>query len=519
MAFKRTADAVVKNPSLNLRTWDKFRDRVDQVGGESLFNKTASSNLSHYSPDKYLLTHCTIIASVDVDEVPNVRTGEKIVDNGGRPVKRLWNEYYITPDTTQYVNQNGDAWERQLLLNTFRTFIGAENYVEHVQIPELSKGKVIDAVARNLGDTVYVDILVATDRRHASLIADIESGKMNSLSMGCSIQYSICTKCGNVAADDTELCDHVTYYKGDSFIDHSGKKRVIAELCGHKSDPESVTFIEASWVANPAFKGAVLRSILNPTVEVEAFQDKAAAGAYQILFDQSPMLQEFITAQNIDKYLRTASDRSQYFNALQHEMKRVVASATPHIAFNFGDDDEGDGEEDENKNFVEETKKEVKEEVVNDLKKKVKQDIKDEMGLGDPKPEFNGPGEQESLNDTIVKSYQAFASRYASELGDTDRLRKVFLVVQDAKRHGWGKVKSSTSYGNVEILAALRLKHRDFTAQSEIPNSVYPCLRKVGGTQNYNNVQAFLNACELALDRKVSKVEAKNLILLGKLLK
>lgn len=391
MAFIKTADAIVKTPSLNLQSWNDFRDVAKQEGGESLFNeRTATLNFSEFSPARYLLTHCTIIASVDVDEVPNVKTGESLLEGEGKNIKRLWNQYHITPETTKYVNQNGDAWERSLLLNTFRTFVGAENYVEHVQIPELSKGKVIDAVARDLGDSIYVDILVATDRRHANLIKDIESGKMNSLSMGCSIQYSICTKCGNVAADDTELCEHVRYYKGDSFIDHAGKKRVIAELCGHKSDPESVTFIEASWVANPAFKGAVMRTVLNPTVTDTGEVVMRESSPYAAIFASSPLLQEFMTSQNIDKYLREASvPRDQAFGLLQKEMRSVLASAAPRTAFNFDDDEEGGGEE-KDKNFVEEVRDQIKTDLTEDIKRKIRQEVKEEMDLGQKKPEFKG---------------------------------------------------------------------------------------------------------------------------------
>lgn len=80
----------------------------------------------------------------------------------------------------------------------------------------------------------------------------------------CLIQYSQCSRCGNIAKDETEACKHVKYYKGNEFYDSNGRKRIIAELCGHKDDPESVKFIDASWVKNPAFPGAVLRNIVSP---------------------------------------------------------------------------------------------------------------------------------------------------------------------------------------------------------------------------------------------------------------
>ena len=135
---------------------------------------------------------------------------------------------------------------------------------EHVQIEEQSKGRIIDAVARDIGPSVYIDILTATDRKHSSLIQDIEAGRMSTLSMGCSVTLTACTKCGNAAADETEMCEHVKFEKGNMFFDASGNRRKVAELCGHESiDPTGgVTFIEASWVAIPAFPGAVMRNII-----------------------------------------------------------------------------------------------------------------------------------------------------------------------------------------------------------------------------------------------------------------
>jgi len=102
---------------------------------------------------------------------------------------------------------------------------------EHVQVEELSKGRIIDAAARDIGRSVYVDILVATDRKHTQLVTDIESGKMGTLSMGCTTQTTQCTKCGNVAVDDTDTCDCIRYHKLDTFYDSQGQRRVIAELC------------------------------------------------------------------------------------------------------------------------------------------------------------------------------------------------------------------------------------------------------------------------------------------------
>jgi hypothetical protein len=144
---------------------------------------------------------------------------------------------------------------------------------EHVQIPELSKGKIIDVAIREIPftkdqegkdlTTIYVDILIATNRKHKDIVDKISSGEYSALSMGCLIQYSICSQCGRKIEDETQACKHIRYFKHNNFYDKNGIKRVVAEICGHKDDPESCKFIDASWVRKPAFEGAVLRNILN----------------------------------------------------------------------------------------------------------------------------------------------------------------------------------------------------------------------------------------------------------------
>lgn len=126
-----------------------------------------------FNQDQYIFSHCTIVASVNHE------------DNG----------YYIDPVCSPLVNNNGNAWTNPVLLATFRSFVGGENYLEHVQIPELSKGKILDAVIRPIryknaqtgtdAPVYYTDILVATDRRHDKLCRRIASGELGTMSMGC----------------------------------------------------------------------------------------------------------------------------------------------------------------------------------------------------------------------------------------------------------------------------------------------------------------------------------------------
>lgn len=270
MALFRYASATLVEPNINSEAWQKNvccgHKAKCACGTGSCRTKVARTILAKYAPEKYLLSHATIIASVDVDEA--------------RESKSDYKDYLIKPAFSKLVNNNGDAWTKSIVASTYRTFIGANNYQEHVQIPELSKGKVIDAVLREVPvgkddkgkelTSYYVDILVATDRKHKDLVRKIEAKEVSHMSMGCKIAFSVCTKCGKKAVDETEACDHVRYEKNSFFYDENSVQRKVAELCGHASDPESVVFMDASWVANPAFTGAVVRNVVNPPEDVMA---------------------------------------------------------------------------------------------------------------------------------------------------------------------------------------------------------------------------------------------------------
>ena len=82
----------------------------------------------------------------------------------------------------------------------------------------------------------------------------------------CLADYVQCSKCGRVLGDNEANCHHLDSEMLQRFVDKKGVERIVAELCGRcikkdgiwVGDPKSVKFIEASWVARPAFVGAVL---------------------------------------------------------------------------------------------------------------------------------------------------------------------------------------------------------------------------------------------------------------------
>jgi hypothetical protein len=230
------------------RTWQKHqRVASKRLSSESdLKSDVVDVDFSRFTPQKYLLSHATIVGGVEPEP----------------------NGFYIRPAHSNWVNDNGNAWLNQVLLESYKSFIWAENYLEHIQVKEFSKGKILDAVAWIVREkfggesvpipTVFVDILVATDRRHHDLVRKIQAKKLNTLSMGCDISHSQCSRCGEIFEEGVDdSCNHIRTQLGSFFSGKDGKKHRQAELCGVPGKTNSCLFKEASWVGIPAFKHAI----------------------------------------------------------------------------------------------------------------------------------------------------------------------------------------------------------------------------------------------------------------------
>ena len=213
-------------------------------------------------------------------------------------IKTAANGHWITPETEKYINDNNDSWTVADLMKDHGTFKTATTFVEHVQELEKAKGKCIDVIARRMEDTVLIDVLFSVDRRHVDLVANIENGIINAVSMGCSTGSTICSVCGNVASDPEKYCDHIKAgNKGRTYSCTDGKLRKSAEIC------KDNTFFDVSLVANPAFIGAVFRRVLssiNTTKEdiFSEFKDETHIQKLYLLEDGTSPVKGFESIQS-----------------------------------------------------------------------------------------------------------------------------------------------------------------------------------------------------------------------------
>lgn len=244
--IKKTATGVIADPIISVQQWDKLNHRP-------FGHKTAAFNKIAGNTTKYLLSHVTIMSSVMTESDPT--------------------DWLIKPECSYLVNNNDDGWENEVLKLSYRSFVGAFNFLEHYQNSKAAKGHILDAVLRKIQITpdvwvYFVDLLVATDLAHEDLVNKIRNEKVRYLSMGCVTDLVICSYCGHKVTDNGNYCSHLQFHKGQFIPDEDGVPRRVAELCGHKSMPNGgVKFVEASWVAVPAFPGASLRTIVADTWE------------------------------------------------------------------------------------------------------------------------------------------------------------------------------------------------------------------------------------------------------------
>ena len=477
MAFIKYAKAQIQKPGIQFAEWAALRSKAISPAPD-FQRRTAKVILDEYDPSKYMLSHATIVASVDTVDAP-AKLGKHYED--GFEVDRRFRNYYITPETAGLVNNNNDSFERKLLLASYKTFVGAQSYVEHVQIPELSKGRIIDAAARDIGNSVYVDILIANELKHKPLIDAIKSGKLGTLSMGCSTSYCQCSKCGNVATDETTMCPCIRYFKGTTFLDEKGVERKVAELCGHHTAPESVKFIEASWVANPAFKGAVLRNILSPEEAKEKAQKVHLA--FQ-LPESAPMLQGL-------------SKAARYILADQEVPEGIEEAAEA-------------AEQDQS------TQDEAQEEA----EPKVQ-----ETPVAPKKPEKVIDSEANNRNDTLIKSalqhpeWKSIATQVIKlASGDKKVAKKIFLGLILHRAGGWSRVASEgfTGKERLGVNRALDVIVKKSTLAGE--TRLYKVAVDVGGRAPYRSDEAYLAACRQISGRVLTGSEVSKLLELGKLL-
>jgi hypothetical protein len=471
MIIKR-ARAKGFSPDVQIKKWSGIPNVKTASVSTKDITRQASEILNDYcDPENYLFSHVTVVCSVDTNPM-DVQIGPNVV-NEGLVINRKYKEYDIQANCQKFINNNKDAWERDLLLQCYKTFVGAHNFCEHLQIEEQSKGKIVDAVARDIGESVYVDILIATAKKHTELIKAIKERRINAVSMGCSVLETQCTKCGNTSPDEAHMCRHITMMKGQKFEGPDGKERMIAELCGNKAmEPHGgVRFIEASWVKVPAFKGAVLRNIIDLS-EINGDRLKKVASDLKML--KNPTW--------------NPADTSRIVNSLVLNGMMKLAAAEDE-GFSPAQTEISDGEE----NPLESLEREMMKVVIKNVKSKL-MDV-----LSPPKDtNYSTLVTPMGSNNNIV--------RVGSEIDELESLYNSGLsAITNLCKTNKSRIRYSKIYNDYFGI--------------HIPKWIYVACNKLGPLVRYTSPMSYISVCEKVLNRRLSIDEIDALLKISSILR
>lgn len=499
MARRHYGKAILSQTNVHYDQWmDTLRAEGGGMVSKDHLHRVAKSVTQKCDPSQYLLSHATIVSSVDTYQPRGAKLGKNLLH--GSEIDVRFPDFRVKPETHKYINNNKDAFSRGILLTTYKTFVGAQNYLEHIQVPELSKGFIVDAIARDLGDTVYIDILVATSRIHTQLVADIVSGKLDSMSMGTISLFTICSKCGNVASDDASICPCVSYLgKGSMFQDEDGVEHPIVELIGHASIPNSNQFIEASWVGNPAFRGATRRNLLNPESTVSPERMAASQETARQRSIQVPDISNIWKSAS----LRTADETEESGPAPDEEMESGVDDAEGGEA----DDTPSDSGSGSSESSPDEVQKLV-DEATQALTQKLLQSILDNLG---PKPEdvtsvTPGPKDLETGNDSL---------QHASFVSALPRVLPKNAAAQRRAAAIHGKLASATTGKN------LGLTFRDLVFYTYVRQAIagrrpdprmFNVVAALGRLDKFPSLVSYFAHFEHRLARTLSPAEKKSVL-------
>ena len=221
----------------------------------------------------------------EIYNLPNqIKTASKTSNNedlGGFDLKEATTEHpdhlyiKIFAIKKDEPNDNGDAFDATQLKEAAPTFVGVPLFTNHQNDDvEKSRGECVHSWYDTEAGGIYV--IGRVDKvAYPKLARGIEEGYISGTSMGCSVEYSLCSVCHNMANTSDEYCTHVSNRKNRKYngsincVYHQSKTDTEDKcpLCGcEKEESKSIKheaqmiyehnyglkFIENSFVVNPA---------------------------------------------------------------------------------------------------------------------------------------------------------------------------------------------------------------------------------------------------------------------------
>jgi hypothetical protein len=190
-------------------------------------------------------------------------------------------------------NDNHDTFPAEEIKRGWRTFIGKPAFVNHHnEDPRRARGVIIDAALHEdinpdgTPDT-WVEGLHEIDAvRFPRLAKAILDGEIDRTSMGCNVEHSICSFCGNKARTPLEYCAHIQRMKGQRIIrtTASGQKEavLVSEICYGLGFFENSLLVEPPADPTAMVVGVDSRGIDTPALGATADRRAADTGVREM---------------------------------------------------------------------------------------------------------------------------------------------------------------------------------------------------------------------------------------------
>lgn len=245
------------------------------------FTKLAKT-LKRVAPksDEFLYAHAIIMHAAEACLIDQ-STGQRIKNKNGKDVVGKFEEFvnkkgqkslrWISEDGIKvFKNANGDIFPEAELIKAYKGWVGKPLCKDHISDS-------VDGIRGIIIDTHYdpkfkrVHALFALDKKnYGDLARKVQTGYANAVSMGTAVGRSVCTECGNVAANEKEYCNCVKTRNNYGEInldltpielslvvsgaDHLAKvKNIIASMNNYVQDKQNrIDYLVNNRCVNPA---------------------------------------------------------------------------------------------------------------------------------------------------------------------------------------------------------------------------------------------------------------------------
>jgi len=185
------------------------------------------------------------------------------------------------------MNDNGDWFSRDELKKAYRTFIGCPVFTNHQNTDvDNTRGKVLHSWYDDDKDGIMIIARVDAEA-YPQLARGIKEKYVIGTSMGCQVQYSVCSICHNYAESQDQYCEHIKERKTRQVVAkkqkcmyHKHGTEDRCPVCGsHKKKPKifdvedkayernyGLRFIENSFVVNPACHDCGITDIIDTQI-------------------------------------------------------------------------------------------------------------------------------------------------------------------------------------------------------------------------------------------------------------